>query len=78
MNSASGIEPWSPLPRVRTLTASGRFFLVAEDQDVRRLLVGEVADLGVHLLVAVVHFHAQARGLQLGLDLFARSRDAAR
>ena len=78
MNSASGMEPWSPLPRVRTLTAPARFFLVAEDQDVGCLLVGEVADLAVHLLVAVVHLHAEARGFQRVLDLFGVGVDAAR
>ena len=54
------------------------FFLVAEDEDVRRLLVGEVADLGVHLLVAVVGFDAEAGGFQLGFDFCGVGRDAAR
>ncbi len=69
MKSARGTEPWSPLPRVRTLTAVASFFLVAEDEDVGRLLVGEVADFGVHLLVAAVGFDAEACGFELSFDL---------
>ena len=44
--------PSSPLARVRTLTAVGGGFLVAEDEDEGDFLQAEVADLGVHLFVA--------------------------
>ena len=66
------------MPRVRTLTAPAGFFLVAEDEDVRRLLVGEVANLGVHLFVARVGFDAEARGFELGFELWRRRQCAAR
>ena len=54
------------------------FFLVAEDEDVWRLLVGQVADFRVHLFVAIVHFHAQAQLLSTRFPLWPRSPCAAR
>jgi len=39
-------------------------FLVPDHQDVRQLLHGEVANLGAHLLVAVVNLYPQSRILQ--------------
>ena len=38
----------------------GLGFLVAEDEDVRCFLIGEVADFAVHFFVAVVDFNAEA------------------
>ena len=68
MNSASGMEPWSAFAAGAHADCAGGFFLVAEDEDVRHLLVGEVADLGVHLFVARVGFDAEAGGFELGFD----------
>ena len=53
-------------------------FLIAEDQDVRHLLIGKVADLGIHLFVACIGLHAEARGLQLRFDFLPHRRYAAR
>ena len=44
-------------------------FLVAQDEDERHLLQSEVADLGVHLLVARVQLHAQAGDFERRLHL---------
>ena len=41
---------------------AGGFFLVAKDEDVRRLLQREVANLRVHFFVASVDLDAQAGG----------------
>ena len=70
-NSSSVTLPWSPWPRVRTLTLLVVDFLVAEDEDERDLLQAEVADLGIHLLVACVEFDAQAGGFEARFDLSA-------
>ena len=64
MKSVSVTLPWSPLPRVRTLTEFGAGFLVADDEDEGDFLQAEVADLGVHLFVAGVEFDAQAGGFE--------------
>ena len=48
----------------------GGGLLVAEDEDEGEFLQAKVADLGVHLLVAHVEFHAQTGGFELRLDLF--------
>ncbi len=69
MKSANVTLPSSPLPRVRTLTDSLVGLLVAHDEDERDLLQRELADLGVHLFVAGVEFHAQAGGFEFFLYL---------
>ena len=47
----------------------GLCFFVAHDEDVGGFLVGEVADFGIHLFVAVVDFDAHAGGFEFGFDL---------
>ncbi len=56
----------------------GGFFLVAEDEDVGHLLVGEVADLGVHFFVAGVGFDAEAGGFEFGFDFLGVGEMASR
>jgi hypothetical protein len=67
MKSATGVEPWSPLSAGADADRVSFGFLVAHDEDVGRLLVGEVADFAVHLFVAVVEFDAEAGGLRVRL-----------
>ena len=68
--SAKGMEPWSPLPRVRTLTALAASSLSPKTRMYGSLLVGEVADFGVHFFVAVVGFDPEAGGFEFGFELF--------
>jgi len=44
-------------------------FFVAHDQDVGGFLVGEVADFGIHFLVAIVDFDSQSGGFEFCFDL---------
>ena len=73
MNSSTLVGPRSPRFRCLTADLRGIGFAAADDQHVRHFLHLRLADLEVHLLVAVIDSDPHARGLEL-LRNFMRVR----